>query len=387
MQLAVLDLAWNNANSLNFKLFPPFFSTSFYSAFQLKGTCLTTVYITSHLFSSPKQFSYIFSSMAKKLGEFLQEKQEPFALNVYLVERGYLKNRLYCSKKSTCNTLNKSSGCALHHKKTKSIPNCSKIVRTCITKIISFGNQNKLKKSVGWKHNVSESYKFSSASNTSMFNSSEAKEAATYTSIKAEDITLKKDCNRYFRDGNQFSMSEIDPDRQFGTRIVKDSNQLSPASVLEETEFNDYDDDDGASKNDEKRTEESSSKCAVSGKGIEEEAIIGCKFIEDYTKNKNAVLQTEKLLFDCAQELQCQTFLVAEELWKLIYQNIWLWSKEMIVDETNVEQLVHSHVVTNSLKKWSHFEEQTREIASHIEAIILEDIGNEIISDLIINLV
>lgn len=144
------------------------------------------------------------ASKTAKLGQLLQQQQEPFALEVYLIERGYLKKtkeeKLGCCKKngnsreflsrSTCSGLNKSSKVS---KLWRAI--CNKLV--CTNKSQSFKNSD-YKEAEFSVHElptngqqVSESERFSSASSTTVYNScSESDKDETSTSFHKHHASL-----------------------------------------------------------------------------------------------------------------------------------------------------------------------------------------------------
>lgn len=110
-----------------------------------------------------------------------------------------------------------------------------------------------------------------------------------------------------------------------------------------------------------------------------------------YSKNKKAVQQTRQLLFDCVREVvekhkkesegqQIQGILRPEQLWELICENLYVWSKESI-NETNIKHLVCYDVLA-STQEWNDLENQTKEIGSQLGDAILEDIINEITTEI-----
>lgn len=111
-----------------------------------------------------------------------------------------------------------------------------------------------------------------------------------------------------------------------------------------------------------------------------------------YSINKRALQQTKQLLVDCVREVienqrkrddetgqQLKKILGAEELWKLVCENVWLWSRDSI-DETNIAHMLNSDFMA-SLEEWSYASDQHKnEIAMEIGDAILEDIVNEIVT-------
>lgn len=148
--------------------------------------------------------------MSKQLGQFLQEQQEPFTLQIYLLERGQFRNKHLisdgdfrcCSTNSTTYKFLKRSASCGAKKRKKVIPNCSKIVKSMLNKLVTFSHNQKIKNLVNDQvHNNStnnntniivDDDKISSASNTTVFNScydsSDAEEADNnLSSTQAED--------------------------------------------------------------------------------------------------------------------------------------------------------------------------------------------------------
>lgn len=76
--------------------------------------------------------------MSKQLGQFLQEQQEPFTLELYLLERGQFRNKHLtsdgdfrcCSMNSSTNFLKRSASCGAKKRRQVLILNCSKIVKS-----------------------------------------------------------------------------------------------------------------------------------------------------------------------------------------------------------------------------------------------------------------
>lgn len=166
--------------------------------------------------------------------------------------------------------------------------------------------------------------------------------------------------------------------------FLEESKQLSPVSVLEETESSDDDDSLHVKKQEcvkAKKQEEFSSP-SVSNSGE-----TSCE--SQYIKNKKAIQQSRQLLFDCVKEVvenqkgkkeEFQRILGAEQLWELILQNIWLWSQESI-NETNIKQLMISDMLS-SFEESSGVEEN-REIGKVVSDLIFVDISNEIVLDML----
>lgn len=169
--------------------------------------------------------------------------------------------------------------------------------------------------------------------------------------------------------------------------FLEESKQLSPVSVLDETESSDDDHSPHV---------KSKQGCPKANKQEEFSRPSVCNSGEtspesQYIKNKKAVQQSRQLLFDCVREVvdnqrdkhtqkdEFQRILGAEQLWELLLQNIWLWSQESI-NETNINHLMHFDML-NSFELSSDVEEK-REIGKVVSDLIFVDISNEIVLDM-----
>ncbi|MCD9645894.1 hypothetical protein HAX54_035247 [Datura stramonium] len=328
--------------------------------------------------------------MSKQLGQFLQEQQEPFTLETYILERGQFGSKHLISDgdfrccSSSSKFLKRSASCGAK-KRRKVIPNCSKIVKSVLNKLITISHSNqKIKNylaSEGHKNtDIADDDKFSSASSTTVFNScsdsNDAEEADNLSSPQAaDDIFLHEKLVSEDR-------------RKLRLDFLEESKQLSPVSVLEETESSD--DESPHVKKQEclkaKKQEEFSSTSSVYNSGETSPE-------SQYIKNKKAIQQSRQLLFDCVKEVvenqrnkdpqkeEFQRILGAEQLWELLLQHIWLWSQESINETNIINHLVHSDLLS-SFEQSSGVEE-VREIGRVVGDLIFVDISNEIVLDMI----
>nr|GMD91369.1 Dentin sialoprotein [Ipomoea batatas] len=290
------------------------------------------------------------SPMSKQLGDFLQEQQEPFTMEGYLHDRG-------CYPRSNSAQFLKGSTTSATKKRRRSLPSCAKVVGAVFTRIVQSEANRKFKNC--WsirngraakgncKQDLAEDDHFSSASSSTVFNS-------------CSEIDAEED-----EDGCKLHQKQV----------LEDRKQLSPVSVLEETESSD---DDVSPIHQIQETSDSQT------------TLVGSQ----YARNRKATQQTKQLLFDCVTEVveshrrrdqrgqQMGRILDPEQLWKLICENIWAWSQDPI-DETNVNQLVRF----DSEGEWRGFQgvQQTQEIGVIISEIMLEDIRDEIVRDLVIS--
>lgn len=333
--------------------------------------------------------------MSKQLGQFLQEQQEPFTLETYLLERGQFGSKHLISDgdfrccSSSSKFLKRSASCGAK-KRRKVIPNCSKIVKSLLNKLVAISHSNQKiknylaseehKNATSKNTDIADDDKFSSESSTTVFNScsdsSDAEEGDNLSSPQAAD-------------DNFLHEKQVSEDRRkLRLDFLEESKQLSPVSVLEETESSD--DDSPHVKKQEclkaKKQEEFSSTPAVSNSGETNPE-------SQYIKNKKAIQESRQLLFDCVKEVvenqrnnkdpqkeEFQRILGAEQLWELLLQNIWLWSQESI-NETNINHLMHFDLLS-SFEQSSGVEEK-RELGRVVGDLIFVDISNEIVLDMI----
>ncbi|KAL3505040.1 hypothetical protein ACH5RR_034881 [Cinchona calisaya] len=327
--------------------------------------------------------------MSKNLGDFLQEQQEPFILEVYLLERGYSSSNVgTCLKRSVSSGLKRNK---------KFIPNCSKIVRALFTRHLSATDSQKINNNSGIRDkNVSVSEKessrqadddkFSSASSATVFNScSESDgEEAHYSSRKDDRLATA----HYYK--HILAEIEVGEDQRFTGESAKYCKQIGPFSDDHSQACKRHDNGRRIQKHFSTSVAYKSEKpfCSTSiGEFGKPDAS------SQYSINKKTVQQTGQLLFDCVREVvekhkrdssgqQIPQILGPEKLWELICKNIWLWSKESI-NETNTNHLLHLDMLASD-QEWGSFEQQMHEIDMQIADAILEDISNEIITDMII---
>lgn len=147
---------------------------------------------------------------AKQLGELLQEQQEPFTLDAYLIERGYEKKSMNSKTEGKCGFCNVNSIKFLSRSTTSGLNKsrkaskfwraiCKKLVYTdksksldksiCDVKVVEF-SVNEMPKN---GQEVAESDRFSSASSTTVYNScseSDDKDETPPTSLHKHHASL-----------------------------------------------------------------------------------------------------------------------------------------------------------------------------------------------------
>ncbi|CAI9115991.1 OLC1v1017025C2 [Oldenlandia corymbosa var. corymbosa] len=344
------------------------------------------------------------SIMSKQLGEFLQEQQEPFILEVYLLERGYSKRKL-SAEYNVGAILKRSVSSGLKRNRTF-IPNCSRLVRGLFSKLLnSVGDNNNTHKTNNATDGKREKKSFSissrssketadddiysSASSATIFNScseSDAEDAYYYSSRK--DSTLET--------ADYYKSSEIEVG---GDEMLRWNNiKLSPVSVLDTESSH-------ASpflhkKNDDSRRRKFQYSALINAYNKTEKLYYywrsdASSSSSQYSRNKKTLKQTEKLLVDCVREvvervkrdsgpdLRSPQILGSDQIWELICQDLSLWSKEPI-NETNSSRLVHSQVVVSAPEWSSKFEQDKEDVGMQIADAILDDIiRTEIIKEMI----
>ncbi|KAL8490197.1 hypothetical protein ACS0TY_025929 [Phlomoides rotata] len=280
--------------------------------------------------------------MPKLLVEFLNEQQEPFSLDVFLLERGHSIGTRVRTRRFL--------------KRCYATRRCSKLVKAVFGRL-ALDNDQRVENCGNCE---GDEHVFSSASGTTIYNSCSESDA--------ED-------------------AEVDAERELKWRSIEDNydynndnnnKQLSPISVLEETD----------------QTEESSSPLhqkQCNSKTTQEFEDSSNNFAQ-YIINKRAMQQSKTLLVDCVREVienqrrkddkngeQLKKVLGSDELWKLVCENVWVWSQDSI-DETNILQLLHTDFMASE-KEWSSaFEKQRNEVCVEIGDAILEAVINEIIT-------
>ncbi|KAL0307885.1 UNVERIFIED_CONTAM: hypothetical protein Scaly_2560300 [Sesamum calycinum] len=326
--------------------------------------------------------------MPKLLGDFLQEQQEPFALEIYLLERGYYSRAtsLHYANPNFLNSAKRSTCCGLK-KRQHAVSNCSDFVKVVLGRLV-LHNSHKIKNrgrgnkkgiptgNHGSREEGVDDDEFSSVSctGTNLSDSCYESEEDDRRSVAA-DIGCRPPEN-----GNVFSGEEADADGEMKWRSIEHrDNQLSPVSVLEETESDEGECSTAISQHKSKQATE------------ELEELVGSNSYDQYIINKRALQQTKQLLVDCVREViekhrkertqenerTAEEILGADELWKLVCESVWVWSQNP-VDETNVVHLLGYDLLASS-EEWSTgCEQQKEEISMEIEDAILDGIINEI---------
>ncbi|KAF5188120.1 Transferase caf17 protein [Thalictrum thalictroides] len=380
----------------------------------------------------------------KLLSELLQEQQEPFCLDVYLLERGYPKGRNgFGNSSKELSTLN-SHGL----KRRKKIPPCPKILKTVLNKLVSnnilVSCKDELKTSsfdasektnnVSVKgkrnhHHVAELDRFSSASSMTICDSScsESDIEDEFSSPVVQQNQLSSSCT----DASQiFKLCQLrhqgNGTQQCG--CLEESKQHSPVSVLEElpsdevspfhnhmkccSRSNRKDTSSTSGFNQSKRVTEDSILSAslwdlLAHSSVDKQGNVGVKELRklldtastssssssssQYKKTKKVLEQTKQLLFDCVREVlesharneERNKLFGAEQVGKIICEQICVWAKQS-GNVKNITQLIQSDF-GKSLKEWNDYQPKIMKIGIEVSNAIMEDMENEIVLDIIEN--
>ncbi|EYU34169.1 hypothetical protein MIMGU_mgv1a024445mg, partial [Erythranthe guttata] len=213
--------------------------------------------------------------MPKLLVEFLQEQQEPFALDNYLLERGYSKGSTTSSTlRNSARFLKKSASLGLR-KRREIVPKCSEFVRAVCGRFVVLHN-------LATNHNIKNRGNNGGRRNSNTREKQHANEEDKYYLSSTSGTTVFDSC----------SESDVGDDAQ-------------------------------------------------------------CSQIE-FIINKRALQQNKQLLIDCVREVIKKyrkndgKIFGTDELWKLVCENVWIWSKDSI-DENSIIHLLRYDFMESSL--------------------------------------
>ncbi|KAL8096264.1 uncharacterized protein LOC141706283 [Apium graveolens] len=295
------------------------------------------------------------ASVTKQLGDLLQEQQEPFVLEIHLIDKGCRKNVLL-SKRSTSNRLFKSE--VLFRRKFFS--SCSSAAKALLD-ILGVKRGGRSQKT-------------------------------------AEDTFFRKGKHKL---GNLVTEVEADTDMKM-EKFTEDRTQLSPVSVLEATLSNEGSPVHTNQTIQDMKTmqDEISSDYIYSDSYNSLQNFLSGKTSEvnkpdsysQYTKVKLALQQTRQLMFDCVKEIvetqrlknrrqrQLREPMGAEAIGKILHENIWEWSAQSV--HANYPNKLIDRDMLDSAEEWNDAE-QGKGIGMEIADYILEDISSDIVMDMI----
>uniref|UniRef100_A0A6M2EBC1 DUF4378 domain-containing protein n=1 Tax=Populus davidiana TaxID=266767 RepID=A0A6M2EBC1_9ROSI len=411
---------------------------------------------------------YFCSLLAPKLTDVLGvshclQKLE-YTLLQWLLERGYSRKSSDSESSSrfrhvnSRKSLKRSVGRGLNISKRVN-PQGSKVLSAVLKQVISIkqmlrinssdhrGGKLKVNEKGTSNQQVPESDIFSTASSTTVFNSSKSEVEAPCATQKDSLFTT----NTCYQPLNLHNPTEeTTTDRRLQQRGIEDSRRLSPASVLEgipshgRSPFQNNNTEDSSTAEEEnpsktgvnlpkKLTEDcilsaslrkvlfySPNEKPICAEARERQELVQSYFSPQYLKSKMVLQQTKQLLFDYVKEIvetkgremkqQChhKQFLGSEELGSIIGEKTWPWDKQS-GNESDLTKLLNLDAL-NSEQELSYYKserrdngldigdtvfdlldseqdwngfELQREIGSEIGDTILEELVNDIVKNMI----
>ncbi|GMI77380.1 hypothetical protein HRI_001407300 [Hibiscus trionum] len=328
----------------------------------------------------------IASKPARQLGELLQEQQEPFALEVYLSEKGCgTKNITSIHSHGSSGKFLKMSG-SNKNKRNKGILNFPKLLKVILCNKLFTIRALRTKNSNGEDGNnqeAAEAERFSFSSCSALYNSSsdsDTDETSMFTgnpNLKPSELNAERE-----------KKASVDAKFQLST-CTEDSKQHSPQSVLEAK---------STSTGSPLGTttlwsllHQTTAKEEASCEGLKDlEECNGCPF----SVSKRVLQQTKQLLLDCVRELMDHNkghgkegFIGSEEIGNVICEKIRGWGKRC-GDETNINEMLELDVM-ESKQEWDGFEVESgkRETGILLGNAIVEEITSEVVMDMINNII
>ncbi|XP_008798916.2 uncharacterized protein LOC103713681 [Phoenix dactylifera] len=289
----------------------------------------------------------------RRLFELLEEQQEPFLLDVYLLENGYSDRALrsqatvLCWPGSACRSLLRLSSHGCKRKRGG--------VLRCI--LNNFLHRKVIWKALSWEGTARENGR------RGVFEMGTESHVADFHRLSSSSAVNE---------------GELDGEVQW--KVLEDSNQPSPVSVLElHSDEASPVRNHSPSSNLTKETEE------ASWVGLEE--LLGsASLLSQHAKTKTESNESHQLLLDCVRELEegiwgSHECLSPERPKRTIKEHIFSWEK-LRGDLADITQLVDLEV-SKCREEWRHFQPEIREIGIEIEAVIFEEIGEEIALDML----
>lgn len=326
------------------------------------------------------------SNSTVRLLEYLQEQQEPFNLEAYLLERGYKGNKTFYSEGSVGCFFSKSKFLRRSARKRKKITNpankCSEIRKVLCKKLVSIGKVIKLR-----RRRIGDG-EFDVKSLSSGSSSTED----TSTSMDASQTHIE----------SSHQANELVAEGVIQWRIIEENKQCSPDSVLDEIEASPIQ-NVGSNR---EREHPSSSNPGLSKKPTEDsifsatlwDLIIRREkpsiFTSDdtsfgYISSKKALQQTRQLLFDCVREAvesrgrQRKTghLMEPEKLGKIVCDKMQVWNRRS-ANEKKITRLLRSEFL-GFFQEWENLEGFRGDIVKEVGDQILEQIKDEMVEEVI----
>ncbi|CAL0327114.1 unnamed protein product [Lupinus luteus] len=354
----------------------------------------------------------------KRLAEFLKEQQEPFTLEVYLLERGYSKKWNSKSKVDSHKSIERSVSTCLN-RKIKSLSPIFKVLSVLHRKIschsksclVTKDSENRREhvcisnEACSFDLKDVETERFSCSTSSTVF-------------LSCSDIDEDETLLSALKDKPQFS-----PDTCRGSSLCNIEVQSQQGnnhhqiciegSTFPLTQYQNISLADRTLNHDVSGKEKRIHSCGVVvPKKITEESIlsaalwslltqsekrenysmelrenIGCN-VSKILKSKRVLHKTKQLLFDCVREITItlpRKDYGPEELGKIIWQRTKEWSEKGAGDETNLTHLLTLDYL-NSINEWSKLEQHVKDVSVEIADAILDCVNDEIVSEMIENL-
>ncbi|KAE8695865.1 P-loop containing nucleoside triphosphate hydrolases superfamily protein isoform 1 [Hibiscus syriacus] len=329
--------------------------------------------------------STIASKPARLLGELLQEQQEPFALEVYLSEKGCgTKNLTSIHGHGSSGKFLKKSGTGSNKiKRSKGIPNFLKVLKIILcNKFFTIrGTENSLDE-YGDKQETAVAGRYSSGSCSALYKSSsdsDTDEASMFTdNPKPSELHTER--------------AAVDTKFQLSA-CIEDSKQHSPQSVLESVSTSTVSNTRQKSLTLPKLITEESILSAALWSLLHQTAAkeqTGCEGLKEgngspFSVSKRFLQQTRQLLLDCVRELidhNKERFLGTEEIGNIICEKIREWGKPS-GDEGNTKETLELDVMV--MERWNDFEIESgkREMGLLLGNAIVDEITSEVVMDMI----
>ncbi|XP_054794682.1 uncharacterized protein LOC129300167 isoform X2 [Prosopis cineraria] len=378
----------------------------------------------------------------KKLSEFLNEEQQPFVLELYLLERG-------CSRKwnltqdqggngfdigDSGKSLERSASCVLN-KKRKALLSFSEVLTSVYKKLaahsetpITRDSDNRDEDAVSVPQTeraiqkVVETDRFSSASSSTLFNScsetGEIEEQTWISSHKDQPSFISDTCSASNACNIAVKSQQATSNEKHRWRYIEQSPALLDRIQSRKVQVSQNNE---RVKEDVGRREQRILNCGevVMPKKITEDSLLSAAFwglliqsaerdghsiskdfreilgtnVSQVLKSKRALHKTKQLLFDCVREIAAsfprtgegqtgfKQLLGAEELGNLICQKTREWGQQA-GDRKNLTNLLTSDHL-KSINEWSDLEPHMKDISFEVADAILDCINNEIVSEMV----
>ncbi|KAF1865514.1 hypothetical protein Lal_00004890 [Lupinus albus] len=346
----------------------------------------------------------------KRLAEFLKEQQEPFTLEVYLLERGYSKKWNPKSKVDSHKSIQRSVS-SYSHRKIKSLSPIFKVL-SALGRKISCHNKSSIvnKDSKNIREHVCISNDYEACSIDLKVVETERFSCSTSSTVflSCSDIDEDETSLSTHKDKPQFSPDNCRASTLCNIEVQSQQGNHHQICIEDRTLNHDV-----CGK--EKRIH---SCGVVVPRKITEESLLSSALWsllthsakrENYSmdlrenlgpnvskilKSKRVLHKTKQLLFDCVREITItlprkdygqpgnKKFMGPEELGNIIWQRTKEWSQKGAEDETNLTHLLTLDYL-NSINEWIKFEQHVKDVSVEIADAILEYVNDEIVSDMI----